>query len=93
MTLFAGELDGSVSVGDAVRNAKQRYFASQGLYGAYDEKALSSTIMYGLPMFAVGTERTGPADATERDDHPDPRDARPVVDLVQRELHVHRTHR
>ena len=44
-------------LGDAVRNAKQRYFGSQGLYGAYDEKALSSTILYGLPMFAVGTER------------------------------------
>ncbi len=57
MVLFAGELDGSVSVGDAVRNAKQTYFAGQGLYGAYDEKALSSTILYGLPMFAVGTER------------------------------------
>ncbi len=57
MTLFAAELDGSVSLGDALRNAKQRYFASQGLYGVYDEKALSSTIMYGLPMFAVGTER------------------------------------
>ena len=57
LTLFAGELDGSVSLGDALRNAKQRYFASQGLYGAYDEKALSSTILYGLPMFAVGNER------------------------------------
>jgi hypothetical protein len=57
MTLFAGELDGAVSVGDALRNAKQNYFASQGLYGAYDEKALSSTILYGLPMFAVGSER------------------------------------
>ena len=57
MTLFAGQLDGAVSLGDALRNAKQQYFASQGLYGAYDEKALSSTILYGLPMFAVGTER------------------------------------
>ena len=57
MTLFAGELDGAVSVGDALRNAKQSYFAGQGLYGAYDEKALSSTILYGLPMFAVGDER------------------------------------
>ena len=57
MTLFAGQLDGAVSVGDALRNAKQAYFAGQGLYGAYDEKALSSTILYGLPMFAVGTER------------------------------------
>ncbi len=57
MTLFAGQLDGAVSLGDALRNAKQQYFGSQGLYGAYDEKALSSTILYGLPMFAVGTER------------------------------------
>ncbi len=57
MTLFAGQLDGAVSVGDALRNAKQTYFAGQGLYGAYDEKALSSTILYGLPMFSVGSER------------------------------------
>jgi hypothetical protein len=57
MTLFAGQLDGAVSLGDALRNAKQQYFGSQGLYGAYDEKALSSTILYGLPMFAVGTVR------------------------------------
>ncbi len=57
MTLFAGQLDGAVSLGDALRNAKQQYFGSQGLYGAYDEKALSSTILYGLPMFAVGTQR------------------------------------
>ena len=57
MTLFAGELDGAVSLGDALRNAKQEYFASQGLYGAYDEKALASTILYGLPTFAIGTER------------------------------------
>ena len=56
MTLFAGQLDGAVSLGDALRNAKQQYFGSQGLYGAYDEKALSSTILYGLPMFAVGTQ-------------------------------------
>ena len=68
MTLFATELDGAVSLGDALRNAKQEYFAGQGLYGAYDEKALASTILYGLPMFAVGSEhpvrpdtrRTGP---------------------------------
>ena len=45
MTLFAGQLDGAVSLGDALRNAKQQYFGSQGLYGAYDEKALSSTIL------------------------------------------------
>jgi hypothetical protein len=58
MTLFAGQLDGAVSLGAALRNAKQQYFASQGLYGAYDEKALSSTIMYGMPMFAIGNQTT-----------------------------------
>ncbi len=74
MTLFAGELDGAVSLGDALRNAKQQYFGSQGLYGAYDEKALSSTILYGLPMFAVGTEHpvrpTPPNETTRRSGYP-----------------------
>ncbi len=77
MTLFAGELDGAVSVGDALRNAKQAYFAGQGLYGSYDEKALSSTILYGLPMFAVGTERPVrpvPENAERRPGRPDSRD-------------------
>ena len=91
MTLFAGELDGAVSLGDALRNAKQAYFAGQGLYGAYDEKALSSTILYGLPMFAVGTERP-------RRPVPETRTRRPrsrgqpglFVDRLRRGLHVRR---
>ena len=37
--------------------AKQEYFATQGLYGAYDEKALSSTVLYGLPMWKIGPDR------------------------------------
>ena len=87
MTLFAAELDGAVSLGDALRNAKQRYFASQGLYGAYDEKALSSTILYGLPMFAVGTER--PVRPTPPNETATPvAGSRPVVDRLQRGLHV-----
>ncbi len=67
MTLFAGQLDGAVSLGDALRNAKQEYFASQGLYGAYDEKALSSTILYGLADVRCRHRAPGPSDATERD--------------------------
>ena len=87
MTLFAGELDGAVSVGDALRNAKQSYFAGQGLYGAYDEKALSSTILYGLPMFAVGDERpvrpVPPNVTTAADRH-----ARAVVVALRRGLRL-----
>ena len=65
MTLFAGQLDGSVSIGQAEWLAKQQYFASEGLYGAYDEKVLSSTVLYGLPMWRLTpSPTTRPAPAT-----------------------------
>ena len=92
MTLFAGQLDGAVSLGDALRNAKQQYFAGQGLYGAYDEKALSSTILYGLPMFADRHRAAGPADPAERDRRAHVGADRPVVACLRRELHVRRSH-
>ena len=56
--LFARELDGSRTMGQALTGAKQKYFASQGLYGAYDEKALATTTLYGLPMYRVGPALT-----------------------------------
>lgn len=65
MTLFADQLDGSVSIGQAAWQAKQDYFATEGLYGAYDEKVLSSTVLYGLPMWtltATPTVRPSPTD-------------------------------
>lgn len=52
---FADELNGSVSIGQALTRAKQRYFSSQGLYGAYDDKVLETMTLYGLPMFRIGT--------------------------------------
>ena len=57
MALFAGHLDGTATIGQAALLAKQEYFGSQGLYGAYDEKALSSTVLYGLPMWKIGPDR------------------------------------
>ena len=51
---FAGELDGAVTVGDALVRAKQTYFSTQGLYGTYDDKVLESMTLYGLPFFRVG---------------------------------------
>ena len=44
LALFARRLDGTMSVGAAAVAAKQEYFGTQGLYGAYDEKALASTV-------------------------------------------------
>jgi hypothetical protein len=58
MVLFAGQLDGAVSLGQALAFAKQQYFATQGLYGPYDEKALVTTTLYGLPMYSVGDAGT-----------------------------------
>ena len=67
LQLFAAQLDGAVSLGEAVTLAKQQYFGTQGLYGPYDEKSLSETVLYGLPMYRVGTSdvtRPTPTNAT-----------------------------
>ena len=63
---YAGQLDGAVTVGDALMLAKQQYFASKGIYGAYDDKVISSTVMYGIPMFQVGAGTTVRPPATNR---------------------------
>ncbi len=57
MAFVAGNLDGTLTLGDAVIDAKQRYFATQGLYGNYDEKVLGSTVLYGFPMWRIGDRR------------------------------------
>ncbi|MFM7064856.1 MAG: C25 family cysteine peptidase, partial [Actinomycetes bacterium] len=61
MTLFSQGLDGSRTLGDAMASAKQQYFATQGLYGAYDEKSLSSMTVYGLPTYSLGVGKPAPA--------------------------------
>jgi hypothetical protein len=50
MGYFAANLDAGTA-GEAWRLAKQQYFAEQGAYGSYDEKALQEAIFYGLPMY------------------------------------------
>ena len=55
MSQFAKNLDGTRSVGQAFRDAKQSYYLSNfGTYGPYDQKALQEAIFYGLPMFQTG---------------------------------------
>ena len=54
LTLFADQLTGRDTVGSAVVQAKQAYFGSQGLYGIYDEKALATMVLYGLPNWHLG---------------------------------------
>ena len=41
--------------------AKQDYFATQGVYGSYDEKSLQQVVFYGIPMFRLSSVEAGPA--------------------------------
>ncbi len=43
----------SGGAGDALLKAKQEYFAGQGVYGSYDEKALQQVVFYGIPTFKL----------------------------------------
>jgi hypothetical protein len=54
MAGFAGNLDGSVSIGEALANAKQSYYLGRTAFSSYDEKTLSEAELYGLPMYGVG---------------------------------------
>ena len=56
MAQFALNLDGSLTIGQAMTFAKQDYFSDLGLYGVYDEKALQEATFYGLPMYTIGAQ-------------------------------------
>jgi len=46
---------GTVVIGDAVRQSKQRYYLETPRYDPYDEKTVMQWTLYGLPMYAVKT--------------------------------------
>jgi len=54
LALFARNLNGSMTIGQAHAFAKQQYFADLGLYGEYDYKALQAATLFGLPMYQYG---------------------------------------
>ncbi len=60
MARFAGHLDGTVTVGEGLMFAKQAYFGDLGAYGVYDEKVLTESTFYGLPMYRIGTPPVTP---------------------------------
>ncbi|MCO6450764.1 MAG: pre-peptidase C-terminal domain-containing protein, partial [Caldilineales bacterium] len=43
----------SVTIGKALRDAKQRYFTETSAFSAYDEKALMQVTLYGLPQYRL----------------------------------------
>ena len=54
MADLAGNLDGSVSIGEALATAKQAYYLGRTAFSSYDEKTLSEAELYGLPMYGIG---------------------------------------
>ena len=61
MALYAKYLvdPATTSAGDALVKAKQDYFATQGVYGSYDEKSLQQVVFYGIPMFQMSSANAG----------------------------------
>jgi uncharacterized protein YjbI with pentapeptide repeats len=59
MGLYAKELDGSLTAGQALAYAKQAYYGSLGAVGVYDLKVLQQVAFYGLPFWYVGAAPTG----------------------------------
>jgi Peptidase family C25 len=62
--LFARRIAGGSTVGNALAGAKQAYFASLGVFGVYDEKAMAEFTLYGLPMWSVTLPGGAPAPAS-----------------------------
>ena len=57
MALFAENLDGSVTAGEALLFAKQAYIGTrQAEYGPFDEKVLQQATFYGLPIYTIGVQ-------------------------------------
>ncbi len=72
MALLAKRLDGSLSAGDALTFAKNDFKASLGPIDVYDEKVISETTFYGLPMYRVGPAAALPPVPAPRPTAPDP---------------------
>jgi hypothetical protein len=62
MANLAANLDGTLTIGQALTQAKQDQFGRAGLYGVYDLKAIEEATLYGLPMWAVDVDGGPPVE-------------------------------
>ena len=63
MAEFAGNLNQTVTIGEALTEAEQQYAAGNAILSPYDLKALMESSLYGLPMYNLnhaGTPVTPP---------------------------------
>ncbi len=54
MAELAGNLNGSLTIGEALAQAKADYFLGRANFSAYEQKTTLQATLYGLPFFAVG---------------------------------------
>ena len=60
MSIFAGTISDGGTIGDRWLDAVHEYFGTAGVYGVYDEKALTEATFYGLPFWSLGPEAPAP---------------------------------
>jgi hypothetical protein len=56
MSLFAGDLDGTLTIGQAWTKAINDYWGNKGPLTPYDEKVMEEATLYGLPFYGVGNQ-------------------------------------
>ena len=72
MKLFANNLDGSVTIGQAISQAKGAYWSQLVSSSPYDIKALEQSTLYGLPFYRItGAGNTNNQNAPNTETDPD----------------------
>ncbi|MGA2210400.1 MAG: Ig-like domain-containing protein [Acidimicrobiales bacterium] len=64
MSDFAANLNGSLTIGEAMTEAKQQYAGGNAILSPYDLKALMESTFYGLPMYNLNSSSTPVAPPT-----------------------------
>jgi hypothetical protein len=60
MVDFAANLNGTLTIGEALAQAKQQYAAGDAILSPYDLKALMESTLYGLPMYNLNSSAGTP---------------------------------
>ncbi len=80
MSIFAGKLPGGGTIGERWLDSVHEYFGTAGVYGVYDEKALTEATLYGLPFWSLGPEGPAPPGGSGTLTN-DPKSGLPVASL------------
>ncbi len=54
MSIFAAKIPRGGTIGERWLDSVHEYFGTAGVYGVYDEKALTEATFYGLPFWSLG---------------------------------------